>query len=93
MPYYLVMSASYAALRRVAWTLICRVYQKNSKKKEMRKMKELFRKFETAMMATAFAEEGEFDTARQIMNEDKPRKTGRPDINKRVSDRPILRAE
>jgi hypothetical protein len=30
------------------------------------------------MAATAFAEEGEFETARQIMNEDWPRKTDRP---------------
>jgi len=56
-------------------------------------MKKLLRKFETAMMAVAFAEEGEFETARQIMNEDKPRKTGRPDNTKRVSDRQVLRAE
>ena len=59
----------------------------------MRKIKKLLRKFETAMMAVAFAEEGEFETARQIMNEDKPRKTGRPDNTKRVSDRQVLRAE
>lgn len=55
-------------------------------------MKKLLKKFETAMMAVAFAEEGEFETARQMMNEDKPRKTGRPDISKRA-DRQVLRAE
>ncbi len=37
-------------------------------------MKKLFEKFEATMMAAAFAEEGEFDTARQIMKEDRPRK-------------------
>jgi len=41
-------------------------------------MKSLLKKFETAMVAAAFAEEGEFETARQIMNEDRPRKTDRP---------------
>jgi len=41
-------------------------------------MKTLLKKFETAMAAVAFAEEGEFETARQIMNEDQPRKTDRP---------------
>jgi hypothetical protein len=41
-------------------------------------MKTLVKKFETAMVAAAFAEEGEFETARQIMNEDRPRKTNRP---------------
>jgi len=39
-------------------------------------MKTLLKKFETAMVAASFAEEGEFDTARQIMNED--RNTDRP---------------
>jgi len=41
-------------------------------------MKTLLRKLETVMAATAFAEEGEFETARQIMNEDRQRKTDRP---------------
>ena len=41
-------------------------------------MKNLLKKFETAMVAASFAEEGEFETARQIMNEDRPRKTNRP---------------
>jgi len=41
-------------------------------------MKSIFKKFETAMVAASFAEEGEFETARQIMNEDRPRKTSRP---------------
>jgi hypothetical protein len=34
-------------------------------------MKKLLRKFETMMTAAAFAEAGEHETARQIMNEDK----------------------
>jgi hypothetical protein len=41
-------------------------------------MKTLLKKFETAMVAASFAEEGEFETARQIMNEDRQRKTDRP---------------
>ncbi len=41
-------------------------------------MKSIFKKFETAMVAASFAEEGEFEIARQIMNEDRPRKTNRP---------------
>ncbi len=56
-------------------------------------MKKLLAKFETAMMAVAFAEAGEFDTARQILNEDEPRKTGRPTIHKRPADRKVLRAD
>ncbi len=31
-------------------------------------MKTLIKKFETAMVAASFAEAGEFETARQIMN-------------------------
>ncbi len=36
-------------------------------------MKSIMEKFETAMVAAAFAEEGEFETARQIMKETQPR--------------------
>jgi hypothetical protein len=54
-------------------------------------MKGLLRKFETAMTAAAFAEEGEFETARQIMNEDRPRKTDRPSAQLRQ--RPATRKE
>jgi hypothetical protein len=39
-------------------------------------MKTLLKKFETAMVAASFAEEGEFEIARKIMNED--RKSDRP---------------
>jgi len=56
-------------------------------------MKKLLKKFETTMMAAAFAEAGEFETAREIMNEDKPRKTDRPTIHKRVSERKEIRAD
>ena len=58
-------------------------------------MKTLLKKFETAMAASAFAEEGEFDTARQIMNEDRPRKTDRPSAQdyQRPSRRQELRAD
>ena len=45
-------------------------------------MKTLLKKFETAMVAAAFAEEGEFETARQIMNEDQAgRTTGRRSVD------------
>jgi hypothetical protein len=58
-------------------------------------MKGIFKKFETAMVAAAFAEEGEFETARQIMNEDRPRKTDRPSAydHQRPSNRKELRAD
>ncbi len=41
-------------------------------------MKTLLKKFEAAMVAATFAEAGEFETARQIMNEGRPRKSDRP---------------
>jgi hypothetical protein len=58
-------------------------------------MKNLLKKFENTMMAVAFAEAGEFDTARQILNEDRPKKIDRPRIRreKRVSKRKELRAD
>jgi hypothetical protein len=56
-------------------------------------MKKLLKKFETSMMAVAFAEAGEFETARQIMTEDEDRKTGRPTLHKRATERKILRAD
>lgn len=54
-------------------------------------MKTLLQKFETAMVAASFAEEGEFETARQIMNEDRPRKTDQP--SKYDQPRPAARKE
>lgn len=56
-------------------------------------MKKLMKKLETAMMAAAFAEAGEFETAREIMNEEKPRKTDRPTMQKRIRERKELRAD
>ncbi len=43
------------------------------------------------MTAAAFAEEGEFETARQIMHEDRPRKKNRP--TDRKHQRPASRLE
>ncbi|MEW6110177.1 MAG: hypothetical protein AB1632_13585 [Nitrospirota bacterium] len=56
-------------------------------------MKKLLKKLETTMVAVSFAEAGEFETAREIMNEDKPRKTDRPTIYKRMSERKEIRAD
>ncbi|MBF0558128.1 MAG: hypothetical protein HQL08_05060 [Nitrospirae bacterium] len=58
-------------------------------------MKRLLERFETSMMAAAFAEEGEFETARQILKESGPRKTSRPDLSTRQKpqNRTELRAE
>ncbi len=59
-------------------------------------MKTLLKKMETVFAAAAFAEEGEFETARQIMNEEKQlRKSDRPTIHdtKRPTTRPTLRVD
>jgi hypothetical protein len=58
-------------------------------------MKNIFKKFETIMVAATFAEAGEFETARQIMSEDRPRKTDRPSVHdyKRPVARKELRAD
>ncbi len=58
-------------------------------------MKKLFKRFETMMAAAAFAEAGEFETARQMMNEAGPRKTDRPSAYKitRPPVRKVLRAD
>jgi soluble cytochrome b562 len=56
-------------------------------------MKTLFKNLETMFAAAAFAEEGEVETARQLMNELKEmRKTVRPSDYQRPSNRPTLRA-
>jgi hypothetical protein len=54
-------------------------------------MKTLIEKFETAMVAASYAEEGEFETARQILNEKRPRQTDRP--TQRPAARQELRAD
>jgi len=58
-------------------------------------MKNIFKKFEDMMAAAAFAEEGEFDTARQIMKESESRKTKRPvqDKRRKSDKRKELRAD
>ena len=58
-------------------------------------MTSIFKKFEKIMVAASFAEEGEFETARQIMNEDRPRKTDRPSTHdyKRPAGRKEIRAD
>jgi hypothetical protein len=68
---------------------------RTEKRKENAMLKTLFEKFEILMAAVAFSESGEFETARQIMNEDKTRKTNRPSSrnHKRPSPRIELRAE
>jgi len=59
-------------------------------------MKSMTKKLETLFAAAAFAEEGEFETARQIMSEKaEVRKTDRPSVHdgKRPAARPTLRAD
>ena len=59
-------------------------------------MKSIFKKLETTFAAAAFAEAGEHETARRLMNEEKqPRKTDRPSLrdSKRTATRPTLRAD
>jgi len=54
-------------------------------------MKSLLKKFEKTMVAATFAEAGEFETARQIMKEDRARKNDRP--TQRPAARKQMRAE
>jgi len=58
-------------------------------------MKTIFKKLETAFAAAAFAEEGEFEKARQLMNEKQPRLTDRPSLREtqRPANRPTLRVD
>jgi hypothetical protein len=62
-------------------------------RKEELKMKKLFKKFETLMMAVTFAEAGEFETARQLMKEEERRKTDRPTIQQRPAERKVMRVD
>ena len=59
-------------------------------------MKTIFKKLETAFAAAAFAEAGEFETARELMNEKAElRKSDRPTLrdSKRPGNRPTLRVD
>ena len=58
-------------------------------------MIKLLKRLETLMAAASFAEEGEFETARQIMKEETLRKTDRlfSYKQKRTSTRPTTRAD
>jgi hypothetical protein len=58
-------------------------------------MIKLLKRLETLLAAASFAEEGEFDTARQIMREETLRKTDRLSSHKhkRTSTRPTTRAD
>ena len=59
-------------------------------------MKSIFKKLETTFAAAAFAEAGEFETARDLMNEKSElRKSDRPSLRdtKRTSTRPTLHVD
>ncbi len=58
-------------------------------------MRRFIERFQTMMMAAAFAEEGEFNSAREIMQENEQKKTKRPTVSKRQrpDKRNELRAE
>jgi hypothetical protein len=65
-------------------------------RKEEIAMKSIFKKLETTFAAAAFAEEGEFETARQLMNEkNELRKSDRPSLRdtQRSAKRPTLRVD
>ena len=57
-------------------------------------MNSLLKRFETAMVAAAFAEEGEFESARQIMKEGESGDTEKPVLYKchKISSGKELRA-
>lgn len=65
----------------------------NQNTEEDRTMRKLMKKFETMMAAAAFAEEGEFQIARQLLREAEREETQRPTATKRPSNRLVLRAE
>ncbi len=56
-------------------------------------MKKLLERFETLMAASAFAEEGEHEYARQLMREERSRTIDRPADYQRPSSRQTLRAQ
>ena len=56
-------------------------------------MKRMLERFETLMAASAFAEEGEQEYARQLMKEEQKRTTDRPAERQRPSARQTLRAQ
>ena len=59
-------------------------------------MKSIFKRLETTLAAAAFAEEGEIETARQLMNKkNELRKSDRPSLRdtKRTAARPTLRVD
>lgn len=56
-------------------------------------MKTLIKKLEKTMAAVAFAEAGEHETARQIMSEDRVRKSDRPSKRQRSTARKEMRAD
>jgi len=55
-------------------------------------MKTLFKKLETIFAASAFAEAGEHETARQMLKDAEQRKSDRPSLHTRPSTRPTMRA-
>jgi hypothetical protein len=65
-------------------------------RKEEIAMKSIFKRLETTFAAAAFAEEGEIETARQLMNKkNELRKSDRPSLRdtKRTAARPTLRVD
>ena len=63
------------------------------REREDTNMKSIFDKVETMMAASAFAEEGEFETARLLMNEDTARPVNRQTNHLRPVARPEVRAD
>jgi len=67
-------------------------YNKTKQSKGETEMK-IFERFEKIMMAAAFAEEGDFDGAKQLMKENEKRNDLRSTQQKRQDKRQELRAE
>lgn len=77
---------SYIMALILAWNLIKLSVKRehtNSVNRKDAMMKKLLKKLETIYSAVAFAESGEFDTAREIMNEDQVQKRDRKTKKKR----------